>query len=66
MENLENKEPVQEQTIPKRKAFDKVAPTPTPEEAGVLARFNMGENANSIAAHFMMPVEKVREILAKF
>lgn len=65
MENLKNNQE-QEQTIPKRKAFDKVAPTPTPQEAAVIARANMGENAHAVAAHFMMKVEEVKEILAKY
>ena len=64
MENLENNEV--KQTIPKRKAFDKVATGPTDTEKAIIGRANMGQNANLIAAHFQMPVEQVKEILAKY
>lgn len=36
------------------------------EEQAVIARANIGHNANLIAAHLQMPVAKVKEILAKY
>jgi len=39
---------------------------PNDMEKAVIARANMGQNANLIAAHFQMPVKQVKEILAKY
>ena len=63
MENLNDN---QEQIVPKRKAFDKVVKGPNDMEKAIIGRANMGQNTNLIAAHFQMPVEQVKEILAKY
>jgi len=55
----------QEQAIPKRKAFDKVAPKLTKQEEAVIARANSGMDVNRIAALFGIHKHTVEEILAK-
>jgi len=64
MQDLENNKE-QEQTIPKRKAFDKVAPKLTKMEENVIARANSGMDVNRIAALFGIHKHVVEEILAK-